>query len=108
MVFFKYLFTICQSNLLHRDVDIQILEEQPARSGGGQEAEGALAAVPQPHAGVAALAPVLPLHADEAALSRSLHLPYGRAHAEAERSGSAPGTLLLSAAGPLPSAFWAL
>lgn len=82
MICFKYLFAICQSNLLHHDVDIQILEEQPARSSGGQEAEGTLAVVPQPDAGVAALASVLPLHADEMTLVQSFHLPYARAHAE--------------------------
>lgn len=82
MVCFKYLFSICQSNLLHHDVHIQILEEQPARSGGGQEAEGTLAAVPQPDAGVAALTSVLPLHADKMALVQNFHLLYPRAHTE--------------------------
>lgn len=82
MVCFKYLFSICQSNLLHRDVHIQILEEQPACSSGGQEAEGTLAVVPQPDAGVAALTSILPLHTYKMALAQNFHLLYPRAHAE--------------------------
>lgn len=82
MVCFKYLSFICQSNLLHHDVHIQILEEQPACSGGGQEAEGTLAVVPQPDTGIAAITSILPLHAYEMALVQNFHLLYLRAHAE--------------------------
>lgn len=82
MVCFKYLSSICQSNLLHHDVHIQILKEQPACSGGGQEAEGTLAVVPQPDAGIPAITSVLPLHAYEMAFVQNLHLLYPWAHAE--------------------------
>lgn len=82
MVCFKYLFSICQSNLLHSDVHIQILEEQPACSGRGQEAERTLAVVSQPDTGIAALTSVLPLHTYKMALVQSFHLLYSRAHAE--------------------------
>lgn len=82
MICCKYLFAISQSNLLHHDVHIQVLEEQSACSSGGQEAEGTLAIVPQPDTGVAALTSILPLHADQMALVQSFHLLYRRAHAE--------------------------
>lgn len=81
-VCFKYLFSVCQSDLLHHDVHVQLLEDQPARPGRAEEAAGTLAVVPQPDAGVAALAPVLPLHADEMTCIQSFHLLYPRGHAE--------------------------
>lgn len=99
-VFFKYLFSTCQSDFLHHDVHVQVLEDQPARPGRAQEAVGTLAVVPQPDAGVAALAPVLPLHADEMTRIQSFHLLYPRVHAEQPGADPRRGVLPAMPSGP--------